>query len=380
LSSLTCQRCGGSLRAEDGTSLLRCPYCGDAAELAPAVVDQLHTYRQGVAAHRAVAEEQALFARAYANVSDGYAPATGQLPPAAPINAVCSSCGAANGFGVGEAFSKCTHCGASLLATAQIRTHGLSAAAQAARAARLGALRNERYFAVSLARKNRFFSYLPALSVIGVPAIAAPLFALSDVPDAATQALGAAAASVVAAGIVGVVAFWRKGQRARAEQAVLAVATRYPGQRGAGVESIAAWLDSHWSDAYYVYDLSSASESRSISCSVHGYPALVIVNPLPRPGTPFIDLLLSAWFEGDSEQGRAPSGKGAKEARAALQAQGFTLRSGHSGIHATIRGDAVRQQLASGIELDVALESLARLASSQGGTSVIAGGERQVTG
>jgi DNA-directed RNA polymerase subunit RPC12/RpoP len=368
MSSLTCERCGGSLRAEDGTSLLRCPYCGDAAQLAPAVVDELHTYRQGVAAHLAKAEEQALFARAYANVSDGHAPATGQPTPAAPVTgAMCSSCGATNSFGVGDAFSTCSHCGASLLATAQVQTRGLSAAAQAARAARLGALQNERHFAVALARKNRFLSYLPGLSAIGVPAIAALLFALSDLPDAATQALGASAASVVATGIVGAVLIWRKGQRAHAERAVLALATRYPGTPGSGVDGIAAWLDAHWADAYHVYDLSSASDSHSISCSVHGYPLLVIANPLPRPGTAFLDLLLSAWYEGHSQQGSGPTRKGDAAARTALQAQGFTLRSGPSGIHATIRGAAAREHLQRDIQLGAALESLARLAASQGG-------------
>jgi len=365
LNSLTCERCGGSLRAEDGTSLLHCPYCGDPARLAPAVIDELSVYRQGVAAQRALAEEQALFARGYANVSGAPAPA---LPPAEPITgARCPSCGASNSFGVGAAFSTCTHCGASLLATARIQMRGLSAAVSAARVARLEALKSERYFAVTLARTNRFLSYLPAVFAIGLPAIAAPLFALSNLSDASTQALGAAGASILAVGIVGTVLLWRRVQQARAKKAVAAVATSHQGSSVIGVDGITKWLNVHWSDAYYVYDLSSASDSHSISCTVRGYPALVIANPLPRPGTPFLDVLLSAWFEGHSEQGEGPTGRGAPRARAALEAQGFTLRSGPSGVHATIRGDAVREHLKSGLDLDAALESLAQLASSQGG-------------
>jgi DNA-directed RNA polymerase subunit RPC12/RpoP len=368
LSSLTCERCGGSLRAENGTSLLRCPYCGDAARLAPALADDLRTYRQGVAAHLAEAEEQALFARAYANVSGANAPGAAALPPAEPITgAKCASCGASNGFGVGATFSTCTHCGASLLATPQVQTRGLSAAARAARAARLEALKSERYFAVRLARKNRFFSYVPAVFAIGSPAIAAPFFALSDLPDASTQALGAGATSVLALGIVGAVMLWRKGQRARAANAIASVAPGYVGGPVIGVEGIAEWLNLHWCDAYYVYDLSSASDSQCISCTVRGYQALVIANPLPGPDRPFLELILSAWFDGQSEQGSGPTRKGAADARSVLQAQGFTLRSGPSGIHATIGGDLVREQLKGSLDLDQALESLAQLASSQGG-------------
>lgn len=368
MSSLTCERCGGSLRAQDGTSLLRCPYCGDTAHLAPAVVEQLSAYRRGVAAHFAEAEEQARFADAYANVSGAGATASVPAPVAAISGAQCSSCGGVNGFEVGATFSTCVHCGASLVANAPIQARGLSSAARTAHAARLEALKSERYFAVKLARKNRFLSYQPAVFAIGLPAIAAPLFAFSDLPDASTQALAAAAASVLAVGVVAVVTSWRKGQRARAANAVAVVATAYAGKPVIGVDAIAQWLNEHWSDAYYVYDLSSASDSQAISCSVHGYHALVIANPLPRPGTPFLDLLLSAWFEGCSEQGKGPAHKGAADARAALHARGFTLRSGPSGIHCTLRGEVVREQLKSNLELDAALASLAHLARSQGGT------------
>ncbi len=368
MSSLTCERCGGSLRAEDGTSLLRCPYCGDAARLAPAVIDEMRAYRQGVGAHLAEADEQVLFARAYANVSGTHTPAAHALPPAELVTgARCAACGASNSFGVGATFATCSHCGASLVATAQVQTRGLSAAARVARAARLEALKSERYFAVTLARKNRVLSYLPAVCAIGLPAIAAPLFALSDLPDASTQALGACAASLLALGIVGGVMIWRRRQNARAKNVIVALAAGHAGSPVIGVEGIAEWLDARWSDAYYVYDLSSASDAHAVSCTVRGYPALVIANPLPRPGTPFLDVLLCAWFEGHSEQGRGPTEKGAPGARAALQGQGFTLRSGPSGVHATIRGDAVREHLKGGLELDAALESLGELASSQGG-------------
>jgi len=170
----------------------------------------------------------------------------------------------------------------------------------------------------------------------------------------------------LAIGIVAAVAIWRQGLRRRAQSTVASLADAYRGQPVYGVAGIADWLNDHWSDDYYVYDLSSASDSQCASCSVHGYPALVIANPVPRPGTPFFDLLLSAWFEGHSEQGKGPSREGAAEARSALQAQGFTLRSGPSGIHATIRGDEARAQLKGTLDLDAALEALARLASSQG--------------
>jgi hypothetical protein len=332
------------------------------------VVEQLRDYRRGVAAHLAEAEEQARFAHAYAQVSGAASTASAPTSAEAIRGAKCASCGAANGFEVGATFSTCVHCGASLLANAQIQARGLSTAARTAHTARLEALKSERYFAVTLARKNRFFSYQPAVFGIGIPAIAAPLFAFSDLPDASTQALAAAAASVLAAGVVAAVMTWRKGMRARAADAVAPLAAAYAGTAVVGVDGIAKWLNQHWSDAYYVYDLSSASDSQSVSCSVHGYRALVIANPLPRPGTPFLDLLLSAWFEGHSEQGRGPDRKGAADARAALQARGFTLRSGPSGIHASLRGQAVRDQLKGNVDLEAALASLAQLAHSQGGT------------
>ena len=100
---------------------------------------------------------------------------------------------------------------------------------------------------------------------------------------------------------------------------------------------------------------------------MQGYPALAIANPLPTGGEPFVDVLLSAWYDTRSDLGEGPEVKGDHDARRALAQQGFTLRSGPSGIHATIRGDACRRSLKAGVDLGAALEALAHVAASQGG-------------
>lgn len=335
-------------------------------QLAPAVLDAAREYRKGVAAELASAEEQALIARRYAEIA--FAPVSPVRAPAGGVQGVvCHSCGATSRFAVGAMLASCAHCGASLLANSETRARGLGQAALATRAARLAALQSERYFATRLARKTRVMSWLVPVNVVAVPAIAALLFSLSSLPDAETQALGCAAASVLALLVVSALGLWRRSLQQRADNALREVVLRHAGREIRGVEGLAAWMNAHWSDRYHVYDLSGAFRCRAAACELEGYPVLVIVNPIPAAGEPFIDLLLSAWYDGRSEFGNGPAAKGDPDARRALEGRGFGLQSGPSGIQARIRGEACRRSLKEGIDFGAALETLTRIAASQGG-------------
>jgi hypothetical protein len=203
--------------------------------------------------------------------------------------------------------------------------------------------------------------------VVGVPALGAVLLFASDQPDGATQALGTAGTSAAALVAVGVLRQRRRYHHEHALSATRAAASRHAGEELRGVEAVAAWLNVHWWDAYPVYDLARAAHGAAVACSVAGHPALALAVPASAGQGAFIDVLVSAWYAGDSEIGRAPGARGAPEPRSALVAQGFSVRSGPSGVHAALRGESAHQRLKAGIDLGAVLEASARLAASQGG-------------
>jgi hypothetical protein len=134
-----------------------------------------------------------------------------------------------------------------------------------------------------------------------------------------------------------------------------------------GVEGIGGWMNAFWSDAYDVYDLSASFDAPAAACTVQGYPALVLVHPLREGGSAFIELLLSAWYDGRSENGQGPEQRGDRGARGFVEAQGFSLRSGPSGLLASMRGDACKKRLNAGIDLNGTLAAMAHIARTQGG-------------
>lgn len=376
MSTLTCERCGGGLHAEGGSIRLRCPYCGNETGLAPAVLDAARDHRQDVDKQLAKAAYNERARAGWASLGYADRPGSALSGAVAPVGAVqgiaCHSCGAPSSFGVGAMLSNCAHCGASLLATAEVQARGLGEAARAARATRLEALRNERSFATALARKKRVIGTLVIAWGVALIAVANVVNALDLVPNPATgEEIVArdACLSVLALVVLGTVHLWRRSWRERAKNVVRAGVLRYAGREVLGVEALTTWMNVYWLDDYRVYDLASAHRSHAAACNVRGYPALIIANLLPAggQGIPFIDILLSAWYDTRSDLGEGPEARGDDDARCALAKQGFTLSSGPSGIHATIRGDASRRILKAGIDFGAALDTLAHVAASQGG-------------
>ena len=165
--------------------------------------------------------------------------------------------------------SNCAHCGASLLANAEVQARGLGEAARAARARRLEVLKNERRFATALARKMRVIYALVVACFVAIIVGANVVNALDLIPDPATgeQILARdAGLSVLALFVFGTVHFWRRSWRERAKNAVRAVVLRYAGSEVLGVDALATWMNVYWSDAYQVYDLAWADRSRAVAC------------------------------------------------------------------------------------------------------------------
>ena len=366
MDALICQRCGASLRGQDGNSLLECQYCGLATKLAPDVWNAAGRYRAGVERQAVHAAEQAVIARAYADLTGGDFSGVPAAPGPVAGN-VCRSCGAPTQFEAGAVHSRCVYCGASLFASADTQARGLDEAARALAKTRLEALKSERYFAVGLARTYRRIALWKKGSLIVLPALAAIVLSQSDLPDADAKALGLAALSLLAVFVVLLLAFLRRAQLGRAERAVRGIATPPDGHEVRGTKAITAWMNAHWWDAYHVYDLSFTYESRAAAGRLYGLPVLVIAAPLSVQDEPFLDVLVSAWFDGRSERGEGPVAKGDPDARRALQERGFTLKSGPSGLHARLAHDESRRRLKQGVDLGVIAELVARIAVSQGG-------------
>jgi hypothetical protein len=339
---------------------LRCPYCGTEARLPEATLASAREYERGVAQRLARAGEHAQIARAYAELEGARVEAAPRTVDVA--GTACGSCGAASRFESGAMLASCQYCGASLLANASVQTRGLDAAAAAARAARLEALKHERRFAQGLARRNRFMSRYGSVVFVGLPALASVVAWQSARADAREQAVFLACASLVALVTLGSLALWQRRLLERTRSVVCAA-----GHELVGLAAVLDWLNTHWADDFYVYDLSSAERCRAATSEVQGYRVLIFANPLPRPGTPFLELLLSAWYPGRSERGEGPVVKGERGAREALTALGFELKSGPAGIRACIRGDDCRRRLRDGVDLGAAITALARVAASQGG-------------
>jgi len=337
-------------------------------------------YRAGVDHYGAQAAEQAVIARAYANL-EGDARAGVPRAPGPVVGSRCPACGAPTLFEAGALLSHCGYCGASLLAAAETRTRGLDEAARAARATRLEALTRERRFAVGLAQKYRIMGLWKRWCFVVILPVAALAFSLSDRPDIEEKAPAMAGASVLALLGVLVVSLWRRARLGRAAAALRGIAAGADGSELRGTGAIAGWLNHHWWDAYPVYDLSFTFESPAAAASLRGLPVLAIAAPLTVNDEPFLDVLASAWYDGRSDRGEGPASKGDANASRALQEQGFTVEIGPSGVRARLSGDACRRRLATDADLNGVADLVARLALSAGGraASRLTPGQAQTT-
>ncbi|HEY3494965.1 MAG TPA: hypothetical protein VGK73_09775 [Polyangiaceae bacterium] len=365
MEALRCENCGGGLRAQDARQHFQCPYCGYRTELSADAVARAGRYRADVDRYAAQAAEQVRVAQAYADIAGGDYGRV-QATPAPIAGNQCHACGAPTRFETGALHSHCVYCGASLLAGAETQGRGLVEAARAYRATRLDALKSERHFAVELAKTYRNMARFKAALLVLLPLGGTIALALGNQPDREIGTLAGIGMTIAGTLILIGLSLRRRSELERAAAAVGSVARAGNGRVLSGTRAVAQWLNTHWWDEYRAYDLSFPYDSRAAAGEMQGLAVLVIAAPPGANDTSFLDVLVSAWYEGRSERGEGPLHDGDPGLRRALRAQGFTLRSGPSGIHARLT-DEPRRRLREGIDLGNIAEQVTRLAISQGG-------------
>ncbi len=420
MTSMSCDRCGAICDVELGSSRLRCPSCNHTGKLDTQVIQAAQTYQNRVRRELSDAGEHELVAQRYGELSGGwrliwFVPFMMSLPLSIfavsvpegsdtrtvaqvltylPLGVLlvgfvgnfiairrqrstdyhraqlevggarCRYCGAPNHFAVGAMVTRCEFCHASLVANAATILHGVAEATRAQRIARVEALRAERQWSIKLAGNTRVVLAVVRVNMVVLPLVAGILFSNSNSPDIRENALAGWGFCVLSSLGLGGYFLWKSRQVRRAVKIAEGLIVRFGGRPLQGVPALAEWLDVFWSDDFPVYQLSNAAGSPALACAVRGFPALVIINPVYEAGS--IQLLVSARYEGRSEFGKGPENKEKPDGRPLLIEQGFELRTGPSGIRASLVG-ARTKAFRQGLDLEDTLLSLAAMAKSQGG-------------
>lgn len=274
----------------------------------------------------------------------------GGPPVAGPTLVACPSCGAVGKLYPGAGVDPCERCGAALVPSRTVMTYQLDAARHAHRVARLQRLRLERRGAVGLQkmRSPTLLHVMIATSVL-VPAVFGLIAVLGSPTDDDDVNAAVIMAVVVVAGAGGLVGWlWHRRAKARAwRAAMLELARRFHGQLLPSLEQRVDWLNQLWMAEIPPRDIHQCTLGCAAAVDAHGYPALVIVDPVAsvEGNAARVEVLLAAWIPGlsDAEPGAStllPSPTGI-EAWRWIAARGFEIRPTEGGVRAVAHAATV---------------------------------------
>jgi len=291
------------------------------------------------------------------------------------VAAECPDCGAPNALEVGEAAKHCGHCGGSMIPGGELVTAALSVQQQAVRASSLARVRSERDMGVAVGGHHRaetgwlllwlFPSFFLFVGTIG---LAGQVLQGGEGTWLQVGALGMGAFLFLSTGALGLGRL--RAKRERIGEALETVAFQLQGRSLREAGEAVKWMNRHWPEPYDRGRLAMMDANYGAMGAVAGYPTLVFLNA-HHHRSPFVDVLVAAWFPGFSEGGaRPPRTPGVKSLSQALNDEGFLVQLTPSGLKASAgkqATDPLREEPERAAHTITIVRKLARIAEGYGG-------------